>query len=55
MTAKSKEYSAFETALRKVLQVPHSEMQARIKAAKCERARNRQRKQASGPASRARD
>jgi predicted Co/Zn/Cd cation transporter (cation efflux family) len=47
----SNEYATFENALRKVLQVSHSEMQARIEAAKQER--KQRRKLASDRASRA--
>lgn len=43
------EYENFQRALKKVLSVPHSEIKARLDAAK--KARQR-RKKASGPASR---
>jgi hypothetical protein len=46
----SDEYATFENALRKVLQVSHAEMQARLKAAK--QSRQRRRKRASVRASR---
>lgn len=49
----SDEYATFENALRTVLQVPHSEIQRRLKAAKQER--QRRRKRASGHASDAKD
>jgi len=57
MSVKSKpneEYARFTTALKKVLRVSHSEMQARIEAAKRER-EQRRRKRASDRASRAKD
>jgi predicted Co/Zn/Cd cation transporter (cation efflux family) len=47
----SNEYATFENALRKVLQVSHSEMQTRIEDAKQERTQRR--KRASVHASRA--
>ncbi len=47
----SDEYTTFENALRKVLQVSHTEMQSRIEAAKQER--QQRRKRTSARASRA--
>jgi len=49
----SPEYKNFENALRKVLQVSHTEMKARIDAAKQER--QQQRKRTSDHASREKD
>jgi hypothetical protein len=46
------EYATFETALKKVLSVPHSALKAHLDAEK--RARKRRGKRASGHASRAR-
>jgi hypothetical protein len=47
------EYATFETALRKVLSVPHSALKAHLDAEK--RARTQRGKRASGHASRAKD
>ena len=47
------EYAIFETALKKVLSVPHSALKAHLDAEK--RARKRRGKRASGHASRAKD
>jgi hypothetical protein len=46
------EYANFEKALKKVLSVPHSEIEAKLNAAKKERQRG---KQASARVSRAKD
>ncbi len=47
------EYATFETALKKVLSVPHSALKAHLDAEK--RARRQRRKRASGHASREKD
>ena len=47
------EYATFETALKKVLSVPHSALKAQLDAEK--RVRTRRGKRASGHASRAKD
>jgi hypothetical protein len=47
------EYATFETALKKVLSVPHSALKAHLSAEK--RARKQRRKRASDRASRAKD
>jgi hypothetical protein len=47
------EYANFQRALKKVLSVPHSEIKARLDAAK--KARQQRRKKASGHASRDKD
>ena len=47
------EYATFETALKKVLSVPHSALKAHLDAEK--RARKQRGKRASGHASRAKD
>jgi hypothetical protein len=47
------EYATFETALKKVLSVPHSALKAHLDAER--RARKRRGKRASGHASRAKD
>jgi hypothetical protein len=52
---KTPEYTNFENALREVLKVSHSDMKARIEAAKQERKERRKRLSASGRASRAKD
>ena len=49
------EYANFENALRKVLKVSHSDIKARIEAAKQERKERRKRPSASDRASRAKD
>ena len=51
----SEEYTRFEDSLRKVLQVSHAELQARIERDKQERKGRRERPSASGRASRAKD
>jgi hypothetical protein len=51
---KTPEYTAFENLLDQIIQVPHSEIKAKLDAEKAEKAKKRSAKKpsASGPASR---